>query len=185
MRNSHRHLFMLPLISVMALTISSGWLLDAQAWAKLTSGLFVGFSIFGGAILTRMARTAPFSNPDVFTDENVEKYFVALRRVSIRLSILLGAILSCLLLLTICLLYSGSYPQRIGLVSHILSGMMGLLLSFIVLRIIDLIKGDFGFLELQRIIILDSRKEKAVKAAKKTAEADVAWSSKGGYGRIG
>lgn len=168
-------------LAVCGAGIASYYKLTPQDWSNISSGLFVGFSIFAGAILTRMARTAPFSNPDVFTDQNVVQYFFALREVSVRLSVILFLIFFDIFILMLCIFSSKS--GNLTFYTKILSFLMGSITSLVVFRVVDLVKGDFGFLELQKNIILTARRQKVQQKQETEEDAQVdEWTSEDKYG---
>ena len=154
-------------------------------WVKAATGLFVVSSVLAGAVLVRLARPAPFSNPDVFTSSNVEVFYLALRTVNARLTVILAAIFLVIGALIVSLTYdpTGEATYHGLSVSSGLSAILGLGLTFIMIRLLSLVRGDFGFLDLQREIVLEARRAKSQDIASKVVVAPTAWKSPGGYGR--
>jgi hypothetical protein len=174
------------LMVVAAGGIASVSYVATAVWAQTATGLFVFLSVLAAALLVRLARPSPFSNPDVFSDANVEEYFVALREVALRLSVILAAVLLAVVLLVFALLYQ---TDRIALprapwIDMLASGLLGATVSFLFVRFVALVKGDLGFIALQRRIIIQARTRKAAESAEKIAGGEVAWKSAGNYGRL-
>lgn len=157
-------------------------------WARSSNGLFVVLSVLAAALLVRLARPSPFSNPDVFTDENVERYFEALLSVAHRLAVILAAAALAVAILIVIVVMSSmplpppATPPNLPDLDAIISGLFCGLLGFLSLRICSVIVGDLGFIRLQGRIIRDSRKQKATAAAVKIVNQPTAWKSSGTYG---
>ena len=155
---------LVSLVLVLAGAIASAEFVGVHQWAKAATGLFVLLSVVAAALLVRLARPSPFSNPDVFTDENLQPFFAALEQVARRLTVILVAVLIAVVLLIGSLVMAdlnSIADPRFSAFVRVGSGLLGLDLSFILVRIVSLVQGDFGFIGLQKRIVVEARHRKA------------------------
>ena len=173
--------------SVVAVFSGCGWLgwtfIDLAVWVEASNGLFIVLSVFAAAVFIRLARPSPFSNPDVFTTENFDRYFDALTIVARRLSVVLVAVGLSVALLVCAVLLASPPPLGPPQVGQAVSASLSGLLAFLVMRFVSVVRGDIGFIQLQREITQDARKRSASETAASVASQPPTWKSGGDYGR--
>lgn len=156
--------------------------LPVGVWVTCSAGLFVVLSVLAAAVLVRLARPSPFSNPDVFTEANVEKYFDALIEVGKRLAVIFFADVSAILLLVYVNARFGTGGRGIPFEANVASCALAVISTFLLMRIVSVVAGDIGFIRLQRSVVIENRKAKAIAAAATVASKPTSWRSAGNYG---
>lgn len=158
-----------------------------SVWAELSTKVFTLLSVGTAAVLVRLARTSPFSNPDVFEDvAEIERYFDALRLVQVRLSVILFVLIGSFFGLALAAL-SATEPLASAHLDEfwkLISALNGGLVALLINRTIAVVQGDISFINLQsRIMTQAKQRKKQPNPDPRPAPETKSWRS-AGYGRL-
>lgn len=155
-------------------------------WQPVFPGMLVALSMLGAAVLVRLARNAPITAPTAFDDDDLKRFFNTLEELNKRLFwIFLQAVVAIFIVLFAIVLssYKGSVFGYSFVLAKVCSGLLGLLLIWLITRVIAMAKGDIGFVKLQREILQNALNRQRKLAAEKIVPAEVVQRSPGGYGQ--
>lgn len=155
-------------------------------WQPVFPGMLVALSMLGAAVLVRLARNAPITAPTAFDDEDLKRFFDALEELNRRLFwIFIQAV--CAIFATLFAIVMSSHKGALlgyaGAVSMGCSGLLALLLIWLLSRVIAMAKGDIGFVRLQREVLENALARQRKIAAEKIVAGAIDYRSPGGYGR--
>jgi hypothetical protein len=148
--------------------------------------MLVALSMLGAAVLVRLARNAPITAPTAFDDADLKRFFDALEELNRRLFfIFLQAVAAIFVTLFAIVLsvYKGSLFGFVSTVSNVCSGLLALLIIWLLSRVIAMARGDIGFVRLQREVLENALTRQRKAAAEKIVPSPVESRSPGGYGR--
>jgi uncharacterized membrane protein YiaA len=156
-------------------------------WKSVFSGLLVAISMFGAATLVRLARPAPITAPATFDDADLKRFFDTLETLSGRLfwlfiQLIIGVVI---VLVSIWLCENEQHLDvRFKFVTSISSGALGFIITWLIMRLVSMVRGDIGFLRLQRQILENALMRERKKAAEKIASSRSVELVTGKYGRV-
>lgn len=140
--------------------LASAFLVTMGTWELLRPAVLPAVSIIAAAVLVRLARGLPFTNPDHFTLEQFRHISANLEANARKLRAL---IFVCLIVVGL-LIIGGSLVALIGtatpqqpmvstVAARIMSGVIGTLLVFSFARIVEVVHGDVALLKLQSKVL--------------------------------
>jgi hypothetical protein len=148
-------LTLLPVIAVAAASAMSFAWVGVATWDNAKTGLLAALSVIAAATLVRLARGLPFTNPDHFEPDEVEKVVEAVKLLSRALRALLGVTLSVMVLVVLAAPLSAAVgraaiqPWLIEGLQQGISAAVGGGLAFALARIWQVVGSDLGLLEKQ------------------------------------
>jgi hypothetical protein len=142
------------IVSVVAAALAAGFV-TIDMWDNVKQALLVALSVLAAAVLVRLARGLPFTNADQFEVEEIKALTKAVQQIMRSLRLLIFVILATMLLIALAkpildrvipIAQSGWIPIY---VRAAISFTLGLLLSYIFIRIRDVVHGDYDLVNLQ------------------------------------
>jgi hypothetical protein len=178
-----------PLISGLA-ALAGGYLaaryIDLRVWQPVFPGMLVALSMLGAAVLVRLARNAPITAPTAFDDADLSRFFNSLEELNRRLFWIFLQAVAAIFIVLFAIILSSHRGPIFGYYTSLAkasSGLLGLLLIWLVTRVVAMAKGDIGFVKLQREILQNALNRQRKIAAEKIIPAEVEHRSPGAYGR--
>jgi len=128
-------------------------MVSVDFWDTSKASILTALSVIGAGVLVRLARGLPFTNADQFEVEEARKISSAIKQSIRALRILIIIILATMVSLVICKGVLSEFlilwPKAGSAPASVISGIVGLLLSYILIRIAAVIQGDVGLVDLQ------------------------------------
>ncbi len=181
----------LPIAAVcIAAAVTYLWV-DASVWNDAKTGLLAALSVIAAATLVRLARGMPFTNPDQFEAEEVEKVVAAVKQLSRSLRALLGVTLLAMVLLVVVPALTDSLarlrptPPWLPFVKAVLSASVGATLAFAMARLWQIVGSDLSLLDRQGSILIRAvhRKERKKDEDKDQKSEVPGFKTPEGYGK--
>lgn len=181
----------LPVFVTLTAASLSAWLVGIGTWDKTNAGLLTALSVIAAAALVRLARGLPFTNPDHFEPEEVEKVIAAVRQLARSLRLFLGVTLTTMGLLVLAQPLA-NLVARLPLAApaqdvllRVLSAIVGGALSYVLVRLWQIVGSDLGLLDKQAEFTIRAVNRKARKRDEERAEqaALPPFKTPEGYGR--
>lgn len=153
----------------------SAFSVSVHTWEGLRGALLPAMSVIAAAVLVRLARGLPFTNPDHFTLGQFRDVAAKLESNARKLRAL---IVLCLLglagLIVAPMINNVLEREQLPLflpmiVESILSGALGYLISYAFVRVVEVVQSDVGLLRLQSKIIEGAIASKNAKTFEKIA----------------
>lgn len=140
--------------------LACGLLVSLDAWEVLRPALLPAISIVAAAVLVRLARGLPFTNADHFTLDQFRRVAANLETNARKLRAL---ILVCLAGI-VCLIVGNNLVELIAhltsrwpvvgeIFAKLMSGAVGLLLTYSFVRVVEVVHSDVALLKLQSKIL--------------------------------
>jgi ABC-type uncharacterized transport system fused permease/ATPase subunit len=174
-------------VVAVAAALCAYWWLPLAVWTPAFPALLVSLSMLGAAVLVRLARNAPITTPAAFDEADLRRFFDTLEELSRRLFwIFLQVIVSLFVVILSIVVADGKHGVSSTwqvLLTPWCSGALALLFVWLLWRVVQMARGDIGFLKLQREILEGSLARQRKKEAEKVVAAPVEFRSPGGYGR--
>ncbi len=149
--------------------VAAGWLVAVPFWDGSKQGLLVGLSVIAAGVLVRLARGLPFTTADQYEVEEIRKLTRAVAQIIRSLRILITAVLAGMLGLVLVkpILDSVQSVQLLSkysmYVEKTLSGALAFILTYVVLRMLQVVKGDQDLTELQSYFVVRAVERKHAK----------------------
>jgi hypothetical protein len=181
----------LPVFVTFAAAGLSAALVGVGTWDKARAGLLTALSVIAAAALVRLARGLPFTNPDHFEPDEVEKVAAAVKQLARSLRVFLGVTLATMALLVLAQplahvvgrLWLTATAQDVLL--RVLSGLVGGFLGYVVVRLWQIVGSDLSLLDKQAEFTIRAVHRKARKRDEERAEQEAIppFKTPEGYGR--
>jgi hypothetical protein len=162
-----------------------------EFWHDARSSLLTAFSVIAGAVMVRLARGLPFTNADHFEVEEIRQVTTAIKQIMRSLLALIVVVLATMIGFTFvdraaALFVIYGLPTTVYIANHALSAVLGFLLAFVLMRIIQVVRGDYGLVELQSKFMIRAVERKEVKKFDEArASADgLPYVTPPGYGQL-
>lgn len=159
-----------------------------STWDECKQGLLVALSVIAAGVLVRLARGLPFTTPDHYELDEVRKLTAAVRQIIRSLRILVRIVLSGMIILVLAhplISYiTQIIPEYALVIEKIISGVLGAILTYVLLRMLQVVKGDQDFTELQsQFIVRAVERRQGKKFEEQTAKTSSEFKNPEGYGR--
>ena len=164
--------------------------------APAISALLIALAMLGGAILVRLARSSPITSPAAFDEEDLKRFFDSLEELSKRLFWIFIQVVFTIAVVVGVLILNGltkeksdwvaCTPQATLIIQHlqpIASGVLVALVIWLSWKLVQMTKGDLGFIKLQREILENALKRERYKVAAKVIESQLEYKSVEPFGR--
>ena len=177
----------------MALVASAAGAFGAWEYAKLDiwepafPGILVAVAMLGAAVLVRLARNVPITAPATFDDEDFKLFFDTLEALAHRLFVIFVQVLVCITCVISSIIIRNQIKnapnsQFLQYESYF-SAALAFSILWLFFRLIQVARGDIGFVRLQRKILSNSMMREKRKNIKKIVEDVVQSRSGEDYGR--
>jgi hypothetical protein len=159
-------------------------------WDASKAAILTALSVIGAGVLVRLARGLPFTNADQFQVEEARKVASAIKQSIRALRVLIIIIFATMASLVVVKGVVSSialrWPDVAVTANEISSGIVGLLLSYILVRITAVIQGDVGLVDLQSDYFVKAVERKQAERFEKSQAkaADLPLSNPSGYGKV-
>lgn len=134
--------------------------IGVPTWDASKQALLVSMSVIAAGVLVRLARGLPFTNADQFTVEEIRKLTAAMDRILRSLRLLVIIVLATMVFLVIANPLDGylnsNVPRVWSISTRVTSGISGALISYIFIRMFQVIQGDYDLSKLQAKILIQS-----------------------------
>lgn len=151
--------------------LASAFLVGMNTWDLLRPALLPAISIIAAAVLVRLARGLPFSNADHFTLDQFRRVSSSLGDNARKLRALIFVCLVGVVFLIVgkdfvdLIVGATARWPIVGLVSaKLMSGIIGALLAFSFMRVVEVVHSDVALLKLQSKILETAIANKNAKA---------------------
>lgn len=122
-------------------------------WDTSKASILTALSVIGAGVLVRLARGLPFTNIDQFQVEEARKISAAIkqsiRALRVLILVILFTMVSLVLAKGLAVAACAQWPSASHAFQFGISGLIGLLLSYILVRVTAVIQGDVGLVDLQ------------------------------------
>lgn len=180
-----------PIVIPSAAAVAAAAWLSMADWSGLRPNLLPALSVIAAGVLVRLARGVPFTNPDHFTVEEARQIGAAFVQVARSLRALIYATLVTMLWLAI----SPTIAEKIAAVATkpnwgisidaALSAIVGFLITYVVIRMVEVVQGDVSLAVTQRSLLEKAVERKAAatfeNSRSQNAESSIAGQS--GFGK--
>lgn len=156
-----------PIVAPLLGGAASAFFIPLAVWSGITTGLLVVLSVSTAAILVRLARPIPFTNPSQFLPQELDKLSTAMRSISRSLRMLVYV---CLATMTAVIVLPqpslpSSWPALLLQASAMTaSAAIGAMVAFVVARLSQVVESDISLIELQGELLQQAAKRAQVKA---------------------
>lgn len=141
--------FVLPLFGAAI----AGTFVSVGFWDSSKAAILTALSVIGAGVLVRLARGFPFTNADQFQVDEARNIASAIKQSIRALRVLIIVILSTMVSLVVVKgavdTASLRCPDLANEIDALASGSIGFLLAYILIRIMAVIQGDVGLVDLQ------------------------------------
>lgn len=166
--------------------------ISVQFWDASKQGLLVALSVIAAGVLVRLARGLPFTTADHYELDEIRHLTRAVSQVlrSLRLLIIvvlagmIGLIFAKPILeLSLTVAQLGPYEDY---VEAAISGTLGLILCYVLFRMLQVVRGDQDLTELQSSFIVRAVERRQAKnfEAQHTTGSPSSFKPPAGYGRV-
>ncbi|MBX5034241.1 hypothetical protein [Rhizobium lentis] len=159
-------------------------------WDASKAPILTALSVIGAGVLVRLARGLPFTNVDQFQVDEARRIAAAIKQ-SIRtlralIFIIIFTMVSLVLAKGLVLTLAARWPDWANIIGMAASGAIGLLLSYILIRVTAVIQGDVGLVDLQaEFFVRAVERKQAERFDKSQSGPEVpALENPKGYGKI-
>lgn len=166
-------------------------LVSVDFWDTSKAAILTALSVIGAGVLVRLARGLPFTNAEQFQVEEARRIAAAIkqsiRALRILIIVILGTMVSLVVVKGVMSVTALRWPDAATEVSVISSGLIGLLLGYILVRIASVIQGDVGLVDLQSdffVKAVERKQAERFEKAQARASIDHPPSNPKGYGKI-
>lgn len=148
-----------PLIIPFFVAAVSACFVSVDGWGTWRTGLVPALSVVAAAVLVRLARGLPFTNPDHFALSDFRNVSDALEKIARSLRALIFVCFSSMVGIII-------FPSVLGVVRRVvedpriegfadsaLSSLLGFATSYAFVRVMQVVEGDISLLQLQTKIL--------------------------------
>lgn len=162
-------------------------------WHEARPSLLTAFSVIAAAVMVRLARGLPFTNADHFEVDEIRQVTAAIKQIMRSLQALIGFILGTMIAVTFvdrvkALFDEYGLPQTRFVAEHALSASLGFCLVFVLIRIIQVVRGDYSLVELQSKFMIRAVERKEAKkyddARAAAAKSEPPYKAPEGFGRL-
>ncbi len=187
MKIGSHHLTLKPILLPIVTAGLAAFCVTQELWQSLQTGLLVVLSVISAAVLVRLARGLPFSNPDHFRLEELNRIAAAIHANAQALRVLIFA---CWLSMGAIIVFSfAQFPYVEGwseVGETIFSGGIGLLLGFVLARAVQVVESDVAMIALQAQVMANviSRKNAETFEASLTASPQAAIAGAERFGTV-
>jgi hypothetical protein len=148
--------------------LTAGSLIDVKSWDGLKAGLLVALSVMAAGVLVRLARGLPFTSVDHYEVEEVRQMTGAVDQIMRSLKLLILIVLIGMVVLIVALPLQSAIESQVSAgvrawVGYALSGLIGLVLSYVCSRMWQVIKGDQELTTLQSKFVVRAVERKQAK----------------------
>ncbi|WP_037431504.1 hypothetical protein [Sinorhizobium fredii] len=167
-----------------ALTVS------VDFWDSSKAAILTALSVIGAGVLVRLARGLPFTNVDQFQLDEARKISSAIkqsiRALRVLIFVIIMAMVSLVLVKGLTATITAALPHGNVFVGPAASGLVGLLLSYILVRITAVIQGDVALVDLQSDFFVRAVERKQGERFEKARSSapDVPPANPKGYGKV-
>jgi len=171
--------------------IFAGWFLTIGFWDDVRQSMLVALSVIAAAVLVRLARGLPFTATEEIEVEEARSVVHAVKQVMRSLQHLIRIALASMVWL-VFLKPTAAYvvsfeplKQHSTGIEIFLSGLTGLVLSYVFVRILDVLRGDYDVVNLQGDFMVRTveRRKAARFEQDHPASATEAFRAPEGYGK--
>ena len=173
--------------------VAAWFLVPLDFWSGARSSLLTAFSVIAAAVMVRLARGLPFTNADHFEVEEIRQVTAAIKQIMRSLLALIMVVLATMIAFTFveriqALFDRFGLPTTKFISAHFLSATLGFLLAFVLMRIIQVVRGDYSLVELQSKFMIRAVERKESKkfddARAAAAQTEVPYRAPEGFGRL-
>ncbi|WP_097091401.1 hypothetical protein [Novosphingobium sp. Chol11] len=177
----------------MTAAIAAWFAVPVDFWSDARSSLLTAFSVIAAAVMVRLARGLPFTNADHFEVEEIRQVATAIKQIMRSLQALIGFILATMIAITFAdrvhdLFAQYGLPTTRYIADHALSAALGFCLAFVLVRIIQVVRGDYSLVELQSKFMIRAVERKEAKkydeARASSAKIEPPYRAPEGFGRL-
>lgn len=163
-----------PVIGSVAAAAVCAAAVSIYGWEDARTWLLPALSIVAAAVLVRLARGVPFTNPDHIREEDVEAVTAAFISLSTSLRSLFFVVLGTMVVVgaasPLARLMAELVPVDLDLGNRLGSALVGLCVAYSFVRMLQIAQSDVSITKLQARVIRDSV---ARRRAKKFAEDEM------------
>jgi hypothetical protein len=165
--------------------------LDAAFWESVRQGLLVALSVVGAAVLVRLARGMPITNVEFFEVDEIRDLAAAVKKVMRSLRLLIVLTFSVMAGLAVFepvskLVIPSATNYGVDVVA-IASAVLAAAMTYVFVRIIDVVRGDYDLVDLQAALMVRSVERRAAKKFEDRHVSDQRspkFQSPEGYGKV-
>lgn len=157
MKLGRHHITLRPLVLPLAAAAIAAAFVSHETWGKLQTGILVVLSVVSAAVLVRLARGLPFSNPDHF---KLGELKIIAGAIHSNAQALRWLIFICWGTMGLLITYSAApleqlpiLPWALQTVTRAGSAFVGFLLGFVIARITQVIESDLSLIVLQSQVL--------------------------------
>jgi len=164
-----------PIVIPVGVGLLAASAVPLHVWSGLTSSLLPCISVVGAAVFVRLARGLPFNNPDHFADRKEAKETAdIIIKIARALERLIYIVLICMALLVLSAPLQKVIAERIisdsatNYIESVYSGILGLSVSFVFVRMLQIVRSDISLAKKQRDIVvgvIDRKNAKSFESA--------------------
>ena len=122
-------------------------------WDTSKASILTALSVIGAGVLVRLARGLPFTNIDQFQVEEARRISSAIKQsirgLRVLILVILFTMVSLVLAKGLAVATAAQWPSASHAFQLGISGEIGLLLAYILVRVTAVIQGDVGLVDLQ------------------------------------
>ncbi len=139
---------------------AAGWLVRVTVWDDSKQGLLVALSVIAAGVLVRLARGLPFTTPDHYEVDEIRKLTEAIRQIVRSLRLLIMFVLAGMFGLVVAkplfdlAKATPSVAPHAGHVESAVSALLAFILTYVVWRMLQVVKGDQDLTELQSSFVV-------------------------------
>lgn len=164
---------------------------SVEFWDASKAAILTALSVIGAGVLVRLARGLPFTNADQFQVEEARKIAAAIkmsiRALRVLIIVILGTMVSLVVIKGVVSAIALRWPNAEVTTNEIASGIIGLLLGYILVRITAVIQGDVGLVDLQSeyfVKAVERKQAERFEKAQARMSTDAPPSNPKDYGKI-
>lgn len=154
MKIGSTRLTLLPIVVPSLMAMAAATLVDQELWRDMQTGLLVVLSVISAAVLVRLARGLPFSNPDHFKLDELNRIAAAIHSNAQALRVLIFA---CWIAMGAIVGFAWSHfpyvPGWTEVGEIVCSGLIGGLIGFVLARAMQVVESDISMIALQAQIM--------------------------------
>lgn len=161
------------------------WLVPLPALAPAFPALVSSLALLAGAVLVRMARSAPITSYASFDETDLSRFFDTLDILAKRLFFLFVQIMFAMFVVIVAIVLSAVHDEKDKYLKMLDSVAVAAIAGggvWLAYRLLGMVQGDIGFLHLQREILENALKRERQKEAANVVSSQVTRISPGRYG---
>lgn len=173
---------------------AAAWLaVPLSFWHDARASLLTAFSVIAAAVMVRLARGLPFTNADHFEVDEIRQVTAAIKQIMRSLQALIVFVLATMIALTFvdrvqALFDQYGLPTTSYIADHALSAGLGFAVVYVLMRIIQVVRGDYSLVELQSRFMIRAVERKEAKkydeARAAAAQLEPPYQAPKGFGRF-